>query len=596
MNFFGGIYYRHGRNTGENAHFLPLGKQYEALAGSKTVFIFREPRSVAQAGSHLFLLTDLSLYNKAELEQLLSSYGATKEALVLQAYQKWGKDCVNYIKGDFAGAIWDNTREELFCFRDRLGNVPFYYYLDEEAFIFSNKIQFITSHRKAADINDYWVETFITQAPQNNIDTPYTHIKRLPPASTFVVGKTSVSQDRYWTMGDKRTPAPSNIDEAIEIFTRLIEQSVWNRTGNTEDKIGVELSGGLDSSAIAALAAKRSGNNLHTYSNKLPEAYRGHYEGFDDEYKKIETIKEYLGITNHTYLDAVADTPLRYTEQALNSIGYPTSMNVNIYQQSIYAQAQKNNMSILLSGFGGDEMLSANLNSIHLKHLVTYGKLNSAAKQIRKLGYTYPKSLLWVLYNYIYKSHFEPQANPVKSKIINNVLLNPYKHKPYSTPLLPRHNYVKEWHEFRIGFAATVERLETGYHISGEYGIKYLYPLLDNDTLDFFYHLPDEWKLDHKYGRALFRKAIKNLLPPEIVESRKPTNTAVIPVIKIEAERYFDDVKEYLLSIDIQNPIYRYIDREKLADLTYNEPTAMMTYEMMKRLVMLAMFLSKNKE
>lgn len=595
MTFFGGIYYRQGRNTEEDVHYLPFGKQYEALAGSDAIFIFQQQESVSELGSQLFLLTDLSLYNKAELEQLLSSYGATQEALVLQAYQKWGKDCVRYIKGNFAGAIWDSTKEQLFCFRDRLGNVPFYYYLDEEVFLFSNKIQFITNHRKATDISEDWVEAFITQAPQNNIYTPYTHIKRLPPASTFVVGKTSASPDRYWTMGDKRTSGPSNIDEAIEILTHLIEQSVWNRTGNTEDKIGVELSGGLDSSAIAAHAAKRSGNNLHTYSNKLPEAYRGHYEGFDDEYKKIETIKEHLGITNHTYLDAVADTPLRYTEQALNAIGYPTYMNVNTYQQSIYALAQKDKVSILLSGFGGDEMLSANLNKIHLKQLVTYGKLNSAAKQVRKLGYTYPKSLLWVLYNYIYKSRFEPQANPVKGKIINSVLLNPYKHKPYSTPVLPKHNYIKEWHEYRIGFAATVERLETGYHISGEYGIKYLYPLLDSDTLDFFYHLPDEWKLDHKHGRALFRKVIKNLLPPEIVESRKPTNTAVIPVIKIEAEKYFEDVKEYLLSIDIQNPIYRYVDRNKLAGLHYDEPTAMMTYEMMKRLVMLVMFFSKNK-
>lgn len=579
----------------EDAHFLPFGKQYEALAGSDIVFIFQKPECVSQVGSQLFLLTDLVLYNKAELEQLLSSYGATKETLVLQAYQKWGRDCVRYIKGDFAGAIWDSTREELFCFRDRLGNVPFYYYLDEEVFIFSNKIQFIINHHKASGISEEWVEAFITQSPQNTIHTPYTHIKRLPPASTLVVSKTSAPTDRYWTIGDKPTPAPSNIDEAIETLSHLIEQSVWNRTGNTNESIGVELSGGLDSSAIAAIAAKRNGNSLHTYSNKMPEAYRGHYKGFDDEYKKIETIKEYLGITNHTYLDAVTDNPLRYTKQALHAIGYPTNMNVNTYQQSIYERVQKTNVSVLLSGFGGDEMLSANLSRIHIKHLITHGKLNSAAKQIRKQGYPYAKSLLHVIYHYLNGSRFEPHANPVKSKIINSVLLNSYKHKPYSAPVLSRHNYVKEWHEYRIGFAATVERLETGYHISGEYGIRYLYPLLDSDTLDFFYHLPDEWKLDHRYGRALFRKAIKSLLPPEIVESRKPTNTAVIPVIKIEAEKYFDEVKEYLLSIAPQNPVYRYIDRNKLAGLRYDEPTAMMTYEMMKRLAMLAMFLSKNK-
>lgn len=595
MTFFGGIYYRQGRNTEVEIQFQSYIKQYEALASSNTLFSFQLTGSISQLGSQLFLLTDLILYNKAELEQLISSYGATKEALVLQAYQKWGKDCARYLKGDFAGAIWDSTKEELYCFRDRLGNVPFYYYLDEEVCIFSNKIQFITNHPKAAIISEDWVEAFITQAPQNNVDTPYTHIKRLPPASTLVVSKTSASTDRYWSLGDKQIATPTNIGEATETFIHLIEQSVWNRTGNTGEKIGVELSGGLDSSAIAAIAANKNGSNLYTYSNKLPEAYRGYYEGFDDEYKKIETIKEYLGITNHTYLDTVTDTPLHYTEQALDAIGYPTNMNVNIYQQSIYGQVQKNNVSTLLSGFGGDEMLSANLNNIHLKHLITYGKLNSAVKHIRRHGYPYAKALLWVIYNYIYKSRFEPQANQAKSKIINSVLLHPYKHIAYSTPVLSQHSYTRSWHEFRIGFAATVERLETGYHISGAYGIRYLYPLLDSDTLDFFYHLPDEWKLDHKYGRALFRKAIKNLLPPGIVESRKPTNTAVIPVIKIETEKYFDDVKEYLLSIDPQNPVYRYIDRDKLADLPYDEPTAMMTYEMMKRLAMLAMFLNKNK-
>ncbi len=577
-------------------HMPPWQEQLnKTLAGQDTIFLY-EQESATQKSLDLFLLTDLTLYNQQELEQLLSTSRTTKESLILQAYQKWGKDCIHYIKGDFIGVIRDNSKEELFCFRDHLGQVPFYYYLDDDIFIFSNKIQFIASYDKAAEINENWIEVFVTQSSSDNIHTPYTYIKKLPPAHTLTVTKTSASLDKYWNIGNKTQQNITNPGEAIERLRVYMDDAVRVRLNGLNGNNGIELSGGLDSSAIAAIAAKRLKAHISTYSNKLPEIYRGHFEGFDDEYKNIECTRNYLGILNHTYLETVADDPFGYTEKALDAIGYPTYMNINIYQQSIYAQAQKNHVSVLLSGFGGDEVLSANLYNIHVKNLIANAQFQKAVNVIQQKGYSYIKSLRYVLYSYMRKGHIDRRMGSAKQKITNSVLQNTYKSLSYESPVFSKDNYIKEWHAYKLNFPGTAERLETGYHVSGAYGLKYRYPLLDVDTLEYFYHLPDQWKLDHKNGRALFRKAIKDILPAEIVESKKPTNTAVIPVIKIETEKFFGTVKEYLLSSGGQNPIYNYINRDKLTKLTYDEKTAMVAYAMMKRLVMLIMFFDKEKE
>jgi len=218
MNFVGGIYYRSGHNP-ENSLYTPSPehRQHHTQAGPHTLFFAQHPETVASTGgTDLFLTADLVLYNIPELQQLLSSPGTAKEKLVLQAYQKWGKDCLQYIKGDFSGAIWDNQKEALFCFRDRLGNVPFYYYSDEDIFIFSNKIQFITGYHKATEINEDWIESFVTQSPTDNILTPYTHIKKLPPAHTFTINKTSASLNKYWHMGNALQQPAINVAEAVK--------------------------------------------------------------------------------------------------------------------------------------------------------------------------------------------------------------------------------------------------------------------------------------------------------------------------------------------------------------------------------------------
>ena len=200
--------------------------------------------------------------------------------LILHAYAAWGEECVEHLRGDFAFAIWDSRWKTLFCARDHFGVKPFYFAQAGETFIFSNTLDCLRLHPGiSGEVNERAIGDFLLFGMNCDIaTTTYRDIQRLAPAHSMTVSAAEIRTRRYWTAPTDGRIRYKRPDEYVEHFQSLMEAAVAERLRTK--RVGILLSGGLDSSAIAATAhgiSVGSGGKLDlraytvTYDSLIPD-------------------------------------------------------------------------------------------------------------------------------------------------------------------------------------------------------------------------------------------------------------------------------------------------------------------------------------
>ncbi len=179
--------------------------------------------------------------------------------LILHAYAAWGTQCVDHLRGDFSFAIWDAGCKQLFCVRDHFGIKPFYYVQVGELFLFSNTLSCIRMHpRVSAELNDAAIGDFLLFGLNyDSATTSFRDIQRLAPAHTLTVSPRGMQVRRYWTPPTDGWIRYARPEEYVENFQSLLSAAVADRLRT--DRLGILLSGGLDSSAVAATAKEVAG-------------------------------------------------------------------------------------------------------------------------------------------------------------------------------------------------------------------------------------------------------------------------------------------------------------------------------------------------
>jgi asparagine synthase (glutamine-hydrolysing) len=178
--------------------------------------------------------------------------------LILHAYAAWGEKCVERLRGDFAFAIWDARWKTLYCARDHFGVKPFYFAQAGETFIFSNTLDCLRLHPEiSGEINERAIADFLLFGMNCDVTTTtYRDVQRLAPAHCMTVSATEIRMRRYWSApvdGRIRYRRP---DEYVEHFQSLVRSAVADRLRTP--RAGILLSGGLDSSSLAATAHELS--------------------------------------------------------------------------------------------------------------------------------------------------------------------------------------------------------------------------------------------------------------------------------------------------------------------------------------------------
>jgi len=234
----------------------------------------------------VWLIADARIDARAELLKklptLISKNNPNDAELILYAYEAWGEDCIHHLIGDFVFAIWDSRRRQLFCARDHLGVKPFFYAVTPDSFIFSNTLNAVRLDRNvSSELNEVAIGDYLLFGVNQNLSTTtFRGINRLPAGHTLTVSNGSVSTHCYWSPTRGTELRFRDRQSCVERFDELLTSAVEDRLRTS--RVAVSMSGGLDSTSIAAIAHElmKDPTAIHTYSvvydNLIPDEER-HY-------------------------------------------------------------------------------------------------------------------------------------------------------------------------------------------------------------------------------------------------------------------------------------------------------------------------------
>src|SRR5712664_1454837 len=217
-------------------------------------------RQPASLDRRFWIAADARLDGRAEFITELQRCGrvvppnAPDSELILHAYSAWGTPCVERLRGDFSFAIWDARHKHLFCARDHFGIKPFYYVQRHDLFLFSNTLNCVRTHPEVpGEVNDPALGDFLLFGLNcDNATTSFRDIQRLPAAHSLSISPEGLKIRRYWTPPTDGRIRYSKPEEYVENFQSLLQAAVGDRLRT--DRVGILMSGGLDSSSVAAVA------------------------------------------------------------------------------------------------------------------------------------------------------------------------------------------------------------------------------------------------------------------------------------------------------------------------------------------------------
>ncbi len=212
------------------------------------------------------------------------------DPVILNAYEKWGEDCVKHLFGDFAFAIWDERKQRYFCARDHFGVKPFYYTHINGEFVFSSSLNELRLDPRVSNtLNEIAVGDYLLFGVNQDLSTTiFKDIHRLPPGHTLTVANGSITARRYWTPEPTTELRFRDPRSYVELFSELLSQAVKDRV-TTTDRVAISMSGGLDSTSLAAIA-REHGKDVHAfavvYDSLIPDEER-HYSTLAAQHLRI---------------------------------------------------------------------------------------------------------------------------------------------------------------------------------------------------------------------------------------------------------------------------------------------------------------------
>lgn len=221
-------------------------------------------RQPAGIDGRFWIVADARLDARGELIDALAQTGRNPRRnapdceLILHAYAAWGEECLQRLRGDFAFGIWDAERRSLFCARDQFGIKPFYFTEQKDFFLFSNTLDCVRMHPGVPDeLNETAIADFLLFGLNcDPATTTFRAIRRLPPAHILRVSADGLCVVRYWSVPVDGHIRYKHSDQYVEHFQVLLRDAVADRLRG--ERVGVMLSGGLDSSSCAATARELS--------------------------------------------------------------------------------------------------------------------------------------------------------------------------------------------------------------------------------------------------------------------------------------------------------------------------------------------------
>ena len=487
-----------------------------------------------------FVLTaDAIIDNRSEL---LAIFGvppaqalATPDSeLILKAYRKWGAECPQYLIGDYAFAIWDENRKELFCARDHVGKRTFYYYADTDIFAFCTLSKPLLLVRGEQDaLNDQWIANYLALLePVHELDivaTVYEGILQLPPAHSMRVTPKEIKIQKYWDPLKIKKLQLTQDQEYEEAFRKVFSEAVHCRLrGN--GPVGVMLSGGLDSGSAACIAAKNleeQGKRLRAYSAIPFSEYKNWLDknALADEREYIQAVIEEYQNIDIQYCDSVGINSYNSLDRLMDLLEHPFKFAPNFFWlDTIASQCSKDGCCILLDGQSGNYTVSFGDLTSFVVTMVKRGKWLTALKEIRSYSVVFNRNYLSILKYFLVLFlpgnllKYNKQAPPapinmeLSSRWKTDKLFKKYKFGKYAT----KKQTIHQIRRFLAGSVLFSQAGEAETKLSLAYGILKRDPTRDKRVVEFCMSLPPEQFVKDGIERSLIRRAMEGILPDKV--------------------------------------------------------------------------------
>lgn len=495
------------------------------------------------------------LYNSAELRRELESGGYSfrgerQTEVVLASFMKWGESCVEHFNGNFAFAVWKASDKKLFCARDRLGIKPFFFFHDATRFEFASEIKALLHDPARRRPRLRTLVRFLSEGlTDDEAETFYRDIEILPAGHTMVVTRRGVTKKRYWrvdpkadweayrladgsapkkvperTLPDGSFPDTAGLDEAAEAFGELFADSVRLRFGSGE-RVGVCLSGGLDSSSVVACASHFCENPVETFSSVYAD--RGYAEG-----SYISDVAQAFATRSH-YIEADGSDLPELFDQLVWAQDEP-SAGPGLYSQWKVMQRASQSVGVVLDGQGGDELLAGYHHYFReylselANELVANGESTEAMERVGEVI----REVTGVDHTKLVERAIRRAKRPAILKLFQRERPGRVK-----TPPLLRRELASRVSR-REARRTAVERIFdnslsqklyddlTRFSIppllryedrnSMAFSLEARIPFLDHRLVEFCFALPNLYKIDPPHTKLILRKAMNGSLPASV--------------------------------------------------------------------------------
>lgn len=448
------------------------------------------------------------IYNYIEIREILKKKGHqfrtfTDTEVILAAFKEYGYDCLNYFDGMFAFALWDNNKQELFCARDRFGEKPFFYYLNNNRFVFASEIKQFWSYGIDKIIDPEKLERFLLKSEviDDNAKekTFYKNIISLK-AAHFLIYKIGQNPNikEYWNLKTVKINSHYNFHDASIKFLELLNKSIQYRL-RSDVQVGSSLSGGLDSSAIVY-----SINSKFLKLNQKQFTFSARFNNYEkDEGEYIDALISELHDINRFDVFLNSDEFEKDIQQIIYHQDEPFQSASIFAQFKVMELVKKNNVTVLLDGQGADELLGG-YETLYIEYL-------------KQLFYNRPDIYTSELtaYNKMHGSKYG--MVDLKKNDTPLFKLKREAKRLFNIKQAVSNTYFSNVLQQYICGAQLQQLLRYADRNAMAHSIETRLPFLNHELVEFCFTLPDQFKLKNGWPKFILRKVFDKKITDKII-------------------------------------------------------------------------------
>ena len=500
----------------------------------------RQPMVDAELG--LSLVFNGTIYNYPELRIILHGLGHPffsdgDTEVILRAYAEWGEACVERLHGMFAFAIWDSRRQSLFLARDRIGVKPLYFCRTPHHLRFASTMQALLAAGE--------VDTGIDPAALHHqftlhgaVPPPFTVLKgirKLEQGTTLRIDARGDSTERrYWNLIARRPVTPLTEHQWTEAVHAALRTAVRKRSEIADVKVGVLLSGGLDSSLLVALLAEQGINDLMTFSI----GFEDHPEERGNEFEYSDAVADYFGTRHHKYIIPNTEVLHRLPE-AIDAMAEPMASQ-DVVSFYLLSEQVARTVKVVQSGQGADEVFAG-----YSWHARMAAETGPYVDRLRSHYFDRDTAEFGAMIEPAY------QVGDVTGALLDARLNAPFADE-----------FLDQLLRTEVTLLVTDDPVKRVDNMTMAWGLEARVPFLDHHLIELAAQMPPELKLGSN-GKHVLKRIARGLLPDRVID--RPKGYFPMPALKYVSGEFLDFSRSILDSQACrQRGIYRRDYVEKL--------------------------------